>query len=246
MNKLEELLSMYNEHKHWAEFNMDNADPRSAPGIQAQKNMSKVALPAAKFVYMEELKSRLFFVMLTGPGVQSFVEIAHKEADLPEAVNAGALLERLCKVVEPSLSSSRVFSSTQLGLLIQELTQVAMELDVEEMDAPKWANDGRALPTAADVKNTIKDLILSGPGKGLFDLSFTNQVAEACLQAGMVSAIVPVLVVGVEGQQDWLKSYDRQLSVEVPAECSPEFVLGIFNNVKKLNKTNKKKDTNNE
>lgn len=245
MNKLEELLVTYHEHKHWAEFNMDNADPRSAPGIQARKNLSKVALPEAKLAYLEELKSRLFFVMLTGPSVQSFVETAHKEADLAEAVDAGALLERLCKVVEPSLSSSRVFSSTQLGLLIQELTQVAMELDVEEMDAPKWANDGRSLPTSADVKNTIKDLILSGPGKGLFDLFFMNQVAEACLQAGMFSAIVPVLVVGVEGQ-DWLKSYDRQLSVEVPAECSSEFVLGIFNNVKKLNKTNKKKDTNNE
>lgn len=246
MNKLEELLSTYNEHKRWADFNMDSANPRSAPGIQAQKNMSKVALPEAKLAYLEELKSRLFFVMLSGPGVKDFVETAHKEADLPAEVDAGALLTRLNGVVEPSLSSSRVFSSTQLGLLLQELTQVAMELDVEEMDAPKWGNDGRALPTSADVKATIKDLVLAGPGKGLFDLFFMNQVAEQCLQAGMVSAIVPVLVVGVESQQDWLKSYDRQLSVEVPAECSSEFVLGIFNNVKKLNKTNKKKDTNNE
>jgi len=245
MTELEAALEKYVNAQALSELNLDEVPRNVRPGKEAQKREAADSLDDLRSSYGEALRKATFGISVTGPGAEEFVKRATEEAEVL-VVDSNALYQRIADRVAPTVGGSGEFGVSQYSVVIQELRNVGGELNVTSMPAPKWAepvNVGGYKDLVAHVANMVS----SSVGLDLVALYMTRQVLDKALKAKVNRNTVPVVVTGLtEGREpEFLtKTFQKGRNVVVRTtskeEVTTEYVLEVFNNVKKQLKTQKK------
>ena len=245
MTELETALKQFNEQQALANTNMDDVPMRVRSGRETQKREAAANLEGYRTAYGKALQKSLFVIAVVGEGTDAFSKIAVEEADCL-VIDGDEMLKRIIDRIEPSMGSSREFGVSQYSSLIQELRSIGMELEVESMPSPKWS-EPMAVGNRGGLLQHVRQMVESGVGLDLQTLYIQKQILAVALKSGSDRNTIPVVVTGLPRQSATALltkiSHDgRNTFVDASIDMNKEFVLEIFNKIKKQLKTNKKSD----
>lgn len=246
MTELEAALAKYAETKALSELNLDEVPRNVRPGREAQKREAQDNLEALRDSYGEALRKATFGISVTGPGTETFAQKAVEEADAI-VVAADTLYRRIADRVAPTMGSNGEFGVSQYSAVIQEMRTIGGELNVVSMPSPKWTEPVNVGDYDGLLKH-VTGMVDSSVGTDLVALFVTRQVLEKALQTGEDRNTVPVVLTGLtEGSEPAFltKTFQkgRNAVVRTKEEATTEYVLEVFNNVKKQLKSQKTKPT---
>ncbi len=248
MTEIEAALTRYTETKALAELNLDEVDRKVRPGKESQKREAQDQLEALRDTYGEALRKVTWGISVTGPGTEAFVKKAVEEAEVI-VVDAAALYKRIADRVAPSIGSNGEFGVSQYSTVIQEMRTIGSEMNVVSMPSPKWAEPVNVGNYEGLLKH-ITGMVDSSVGTDLTALFVTRQIREQALKAGVNRNTVPVVLTGLtEGTEPAFltKAFAKGRNSVVrttEVEVTTEYVLSIFNDIKKLLKSQKTKQNN--
>lgn len=244
MNELEAALNAYNEAKSQADLVLADVPARVRPGRESQKRDAQAKLPDLKATYREALqRASLGFVVL-GPGADAFATIASQEAADVLVADAKVLYERIASRVEPTLGTGREFGVSQFSIVIQELRDIAAEIGVASMPAPRWL-EGATVKTLNEVVDHVRKMVEVSIGPDLLTFYLQRIITDAGLTAGSDRTTVPVVVKGFSSPEManavGLKLFPegRQVFVNTTEEVTQNHVIEVLNKAKKQLKTKK-------
>jgi len=244
MTEIEAALTKYLETKAIAELNLDDVPRNVRPGKEAQKREAQDSLESIRDSYGEALRKATFGISVTGPGTETFAKKAVEEAEVL-VIDAGSFYDRIAERVAPSIGPDNQFGVTQYGLVIQELRSIGSELNVVSMPSPKWS-EPCSVGTREGLLKHIAGMVNSSVGLDLVALYTNRQILTQAVKAGVNRNTVPVVVTGLaEGTEpEFLtKTFQKGRNAVIRTtteEVTTEYVLEVFNNIKKQLKTQKK------
>lgn len=245
MTELEAALAKYNETKSVAEMNLDDVSPKVRPGKESQKREAMDNLEGVRKAYADALRKATWGISVTGPGADSFVKKAVEEAEVL-VVAVDGLYKRIADRVATTLGSSGEFGISQYSAVVQEMRTIGSELNVVSMPSPKWTEPVDVGGYEGLLRH-VTGMVDSSAGSDLVALYVDRQVVEQALKSGVNRNTVPVVLTGLtEGsEQAFLnKAFAEGRSTVVRTkekETTTEYVLNIFNEIKKLLKSQKTK-----
>jgi hypothetical protein len=172
-------------------------------GQGAAKAEAQQALPAAKRAYFDALNEVSFKIFVTGPKteVAKFVALS-EEADLI-CLDAMAFYRQVGERSVGSIGPSRVFGSTQLALLVNDIREwifdrkqelpLTREPTIESLDIV--ADDEAAY-------QVVRTLIRKSAGDVFNTLSLRESLIKIGLDSGYNKPQVPVLFYGFDGEDE--------------------------------------------
>lgn len=244
MTELEAALSKYVETKAIADSNLEEVPRAVRPGREAQKREAQDGLEAVRDAYGEALRKVTFGISVTGPGTASFVQKATEEAEVL-VVAADTLYRRIADRVAPTMGPNGEFGVSQYSAVIQEMRTIGGEMNVVSMPSPRWSEP----VNVGDYKGLLKHvtgMVDSSVGTDLTALFVSRQILDQALKAGVSRNTVPVVVTGLtEGTEAAFltKTFQkgRNAVVRTTEEVvTTEYVLEVFNNIKKQLKSQRK------
>lgn len=237
---LSELLKGYLDATSASTIDLDMFPYNVRAGMAMRKGDAIAALPGWRSRYAQQLQVNAFGVLLSGPGTDTFTQIAKEEGDVL-AIDTDRLEKRLAARVWPSMGEGGQFGVTQFTVLINELREVAAELELDSMDAPKWSEPAY-FKTESELASYLGDLVESSVGTNFVATYVLRQIRDAGLEAKMDQNAVPVLVVGRHSTSLAPKLFleGRTLSVVTDKNTNKDTVIDTFNKIKKQLKNNKK------
>lgn len=245
MTEIEAALTKYAETKALADSNLEEVPRNVRPGREAQKREAQDSLEALRDSYAEALRKVTFGISVTGPGSESFAQKAIEEAEVI-VVAADTLYRRIADRVEPTMGSNGEFGVSQYSAVIQEMRTIGGEMNVVSMPSPKWTEPVNVGNYAGLLKH-VTSMVDSSVGTDLAALFVNREIVEQALKAGVNRNTVPVVLTGLtEGAEPAFltKAFQkgRNAVVRTTQEAvTTEYVLEVFNNVKKQLKSQKTK-----
>lgn len=247
MTELESAMAAFTETKKAADTNLDEIPYRMRAGWESKKRDAQAVLEDRKTAYQNALGKAIFGVMVLGKSSDAFTKIAAEEAEVL-VVDGAEIYKRIVNRVLPAIGNSREFGVSHFGIVIQELRQIAGELNIVEMDAPKWL-EPTSMPNEEALARHVRGMVDSSAGAGLLKFYISNQIAEAGIKAQVTKNTVPVLITGLTPEMasavsKGLFDPNRIITTTASTEPTKESVLEVFNQIKRQLKLNKKQASN--
>lgn len=242
MTELETALKQVVETQRLADTVLDDVPRNVRSGREAQMREAQAQLEGVKDAYGEVLRKSLVVIACTGTGTDDFSRLSVEEADAL-VVDGDEFYKRIVDRVEPSMSNNGEFGVSQYSTLIQELRSIGMEMNVVSMPSPKWS-EPVAVNNHDGLLQHVRQMVESTVGVDLQALYVGRQITRAALKAGSDRNTVPVVVTGVPRSTATqlltkLSHEGRNALVDAPEVVTKEFVLEIFNKIKKQLKLKK-------
>jgi hypothetical protein len=247
MTELEAALTKYAETKALAELNLDVVPRNVRPGKESQKREAQDNMEAVRDAYGEALRKATWGISVTGPGTETFVKKAVEEAEVI-VVAADALYRRIADRVQPTLGANGEFGVSQYSAVIQEMRTIGGEMNVVSMPSPRWSEPVNVGNYDGLLKH-ITGMVDSSVGTDLTALFVSRQILDQALKAGVNRNTVPVVLTGLtEGSEPAFltKAFQKGRSTVIRTTeeaVTTEYVLDVFNNIKKQLKSQKTKNT---
>lgn len=246
MTEIEAALTRYTETKALADSNLEEVPRNVRPGRESQKREAQEALEGLRDAYGEALRKVTFGISVTGPGSANFAQKAVEEAEVI-VVAADALYRRIADRVAPTIGNGE-FGVSQYSAVIQEMRTIGGEMNVVSMPSPRWAEPVNVGGYDGLLRH-ITGMVDSSVGTDLTALFVTREILDQALKAGVNRNTVPVVLTGLtEGAEPAFltKAFakGRNAVVRTKEEAvTTEYVLEVFNNIKKQLKSQKTKST---
>jgi hypothetical protein len=240
MTELEAALTKYAEAKALAESNLEEVPRNVRPGRESQKREAAEALEGLRDTYGEALRKVTFGISVNGPGTETFVQKAVEEAEVI-VVAADALYRRIADRVAPTIGNGE-FGVSQYSAVIQEMRTIGGEMNVVSMPSPRWSEPVNVGDYNGLLKH-ITGMVDSSVGTDLTALFVNRQILDSALKAGVNRNTVPVVITGLtQGAEPQFltKAFQpgRNAVVRTTEEAiTTEYVLEVFNNIKKTLKS---------
>ena len=244
MTEIEAALAKYLNTKEKSEINLEDSPRSTRPGMEALKREAQTQLEAVRNEYGEILRKNLFAISVSGPGTESFVARAMEEAEIL-VVDANSLYVRIADRVAPMMGDGGNFGVSQYSAVIQELRTIGSELHITSMDSPRWSEPVN-VGTYKGLLAHITSMVDSATNLELNSLYVNGLIQNKALEMNVDKNVVPVILTGVseERESEFLtKAFTRGRNAVVRTdkeEVNSEFVLEVFNNIKKTLKSIKK------
>jgi hypothetical protein len=241
MTPIEKLLHEYKEAEEWSQKDLASWPANTRPGAEGRVRQARAALDDLKTAYGDLIRQGAFTIFPTGPGAEEFARVAAEEASAIR-VSALSLYSRLAKEIEPSLGDRRTFGITQLGLLINAVTDVARELGMRNLPPPRL-DDVAHCPDTEALIGTIRTILRQAMGPVLDKAAIEAATVEGAIRIRYTRTVVPVIVMDATAED--LKVLPQALfngttfTVETTSDESVDTVLAkladIRKNLKKKN-----------
>lgn len=243
MTELEEALLKYNEVRALAELSLDEVPRNVRPGKESQKREAQDQLESYRDTYGQALRKATWGISVVGPGTGSFVQKAQEEADVI-VVAADAIYRRIADRVAPTIGNGE-FGVSQYSTVIQEMRLIGGEMNVVSMPSPRWTEP----VNVGNYEGLLRHItgMVEFAGTDLVALFVGRQILQQALKAGINRNTVPVVLTGLlDGTEPAFlaKTFPkgRNTVVRTTEETvTTEYVLEVFNNIKKILKSQKTK-----
>lgn len=230
------LLEQYDEAVKVLAIDIIDIPQATRPAMMMRQTEARNEKVALMERYTELLRANAFTIFPVGEteDVQAFIKIAAEEADTIN-ISAETLYERLATFVEDSMGSRRQFGITQLGLLIDGVTQVARELKLTNLKSPT-ITDVEVCPTHADLVQTIRRMVRAC-GEDTINKAFIERLlCEAAREIRYTRSVTPVIV--SDAKEDEIDNLSGLFSgahfkVKVGKEMNTEKVLDVMTGIRK-------------
>ncbi len=204
MSKLQALHDKVVETEFLANRELAGWDPRTLPGVQAQKNQAQTELESLRDQYKAELSKRVVKVFVGGD-YNHITPILKQITKARGVVVRGdgmyrTIAEEIEKTVDPR---ARNFTNFQFGRLVSELTEFAQNNGIEELPLPKLDGNliGTSVFTVEDtlrlVRTAIRNTTEDDLNKIIIERDALNQAADLHLTDDQI----PVFIAGLTKEE---------------------------------------------
>jgi hypothetical protein len=172
------------------------------PAVQISMTRAAEKLP----VLLDEIKSIVIPYRLVGlfaggatTAIEEVAALLNKNEGL--VLDANKLYNDITNTAEASYGCDREFSTTQYNLIVQGISNIAIDLGYLEIIPPKFVN--KMCRTWLDTFNLVKDTIREfGVGDQLNVDLFKKQIIDWIVRCQIEAKQIPVLVTGVSEQAE--------------------------------------------
>ena len=158
-------------------------------------------------------------------------------------LDAAQLYRTIADLVEPSYSVDRNFCTTQYGLMIQKISEIAINLGYQEIMPPRFIEcicpDSQA--TLVHIRKILRECKVGDVAN--VDL-LTNSIVDAIVRDEIDSKQIPVIVVGTSCQEE--KNAISVLFSRTIDYTFPKDFIPTIQNITSLFKPQKQRDLNEE
>lgn len=216
-------------------------DPEEYPwparnGLVGAKKEAQAQLDVLTARYCSAIQGKTVGIFAVGNNYERFVELARSESASPIAViYADDMYKQLADRVERSLGKSREFAPNQMSIVLQNLTNLCVDLEIRDFETPRFIESGPLADTRA-VLSHVRNIIRNGLGDDMNRMYIAKQIGKEAVSSRHVASVLPVIVVGLESEDEasGLNQVTARFGTQVviPDTVTKEFVLDVFSEVK--------------
>ncbi len=194
---LETLFQKFEEAQKLATMDLSGWNPKTVLGVAVQKKIAQEAVEGFVEKYKAAVTKTISVVFLEGaPERVAQVIMAHE--DEPVVVVRGDDLYRtIADPIDKMMDSAhRRFGGTQVGRLIEELTEYARDNGIRSLPMPKLdLNDyNAAVPTFEDVVSVVRKAIRATSADDLNRIVMERAVLKSAIDTKATGEFLPVVV----------------------------------------------------
>lgn len=239
MKTLTELSAELAVTEAVANKDITTVDPRARSGWEGKKNQAKAELDDLNKQFRDVVVKSSAGIFVSGPetAAKELAQIAENEGNAV-TVRADEIYRRVADPVNKMMGSNRVFNVSQASRIIQEVADIARDLQLAEITNPMSASptSGIVLKDHEAVVVFVREAIRKTNGDVLNQAYLERQVADK-VSHGYGQNIVPVSVLGAtkeEIQGDLFRNIFRgnNFVINTGENADPNKVVKVFNKIK--------------
>jgi hypothetical protein len=241
------LLEKYDDAMKTLAIDIIDVPQETRPAMMMRQRECRDEVVTLMDSYTELLRGNAFIIFPQGEpaDIDTFIRLAGEEADTI-SISAETLYARLATFVEDSMGTRRQFGITQLGLLIDGVTQIARELKLSNLKSPT-ITDVEVCSSRDSLIQTVRRIVRAAAGDDINKAFVARQLTEKAREIRYTQNITPVIISDVKDDElESLGDLFSGVSFKVPVSpgMNSEKVLEAMTDIRKRLKALKSTPTN--
>jgi hypothetical protein len=221
--ELKEIIKEIKETEKTAIIRLDEVPYKNRGGMGIAIRTACERLP----VLLDELAKAVIPSRLTAVYATGDEAIVTKVADFMRK-NGGIVLDgnelyrNICKDIEPTYDNMHTFSTTQHGIMLNGIREIARSLDYAELPAPTYKET--ICKTPQDTINHVRSLIRGSMGDTLSKKYLVKSLTDLVLKTATDVPRIPILVVDVPTPEE-KANLSTLFTTNTDYKFSPDFII---------------------
>jgi len=192
--KFESIIEEITRQKNYAADSLEDASPQTINARRSRKDNAKARLDELFFSYRQEVRQRIFAIMVIGDGTDSFDAIAESKTGL-NSLEGDALYDALASKLDSRLLEKGERNAYILDVASRYIEDAAIDMGIKSYNqlTYKQSYDGKTT-SVSEAKNLIKKAMVEQIGEEMNALFILDTASRLAFSEDFSGKIYPIMI----------------------------------------------------